>query len=71
MKLLIFTSHQFLRDGDQLAARMTGTIKIDGAATEFESFMIAMVDKESGRMEWMIERSIWRPVGGPPEHGVN
>ncbi|KAK7033209.1 hypothetical protein R3P38DRAFT_2921357, partial [Favolaschia claudopus] len=46
--------HEFLRDRDQLAARMTGTIKIQGVATEFESFIFAKVDKESGRMEWLI-----------------
>ncbi|KAK7914224.1 hypothetical protein PG985_011927 [Apiospora marii] len=63
--------HEFLRDGDQLAARMTGTINLYGKATEFESFLFAKVDKESGKMEWLIERSIWGPVGGAPEHGVN
>jgi hypothetical protein len=35
---------------------MTGTIKIEGAAQEFESFMFAKVDRESGKMEWLIER---------------
>ncbi|KAL8793397.1 MAG: hypothetical protein Q9195_003983 [Heterodermia aff. obscurata] len=61
---------EFLRDGDQLAARMTGTIKVDGSETSFESFMFAKVDKESGKMEWLIERSVWGPVGAAPEHGV-
>ncbi|KAJ0119997.1 hypothetical protein J7T55_000848 [Diaporthe amygdali] len=61
---------EFLRDGDQLAARMTGTITVDGVATEFESFMFAKVDG-SGRMEWLKERSVWGPAGGKPEHGVN
>jgi hypothetical protein len=64
-------SHEFLRDGDQLAARMTSTIKVDGVETEFESFMFAKVDVENRKMEWMIERSVWGPVGGPSEHGVN
>ncbi|KAJ7868341.1 hypothetical protein B0H14DRAFT_3441263 [Mycena olivaceomarginata] len=50
--------HEFLHDGDQLAARMTGTIKVDGVDTEFESFMFAKVDKERGKMEWLIERSV-------------
>ncbi|TGO69334.1 hypothetical protein BOTNAR_0012g00220 [Botryotinia narcissicola] len=36
---------QFLRDGDNLAAHMTGTIKVDGEDTEFESFMFGKVDK--------------------------
>ena len=64
-------SEEFLRDGDQLAVRMTGTIKVSGTDTKFESFMFAKIDKESGRMEWLIERSVWGPVGAEPEHGVN
>ncbi|KAJ7775158.1 hypothetical protein B0H16DRAFT_87577 [Mycena metata] len=63
--------HEFLRDGDQLAARMTGTIKVEGADTEFESFMFAKVDKESGKLEWLIERSVWGRPGQAPEHGAN
>ncbi|KAI1781441.1 hypothetical protein F4818DRAFT_37935 [Hypoxylon cercidicola] len=62
--------HEFLRDGDQLAARMTGTIKVSGTDTKFESFMFGKVDKGTGKMEWLVERSVWGPVGGP-EHGVN
>jgi hypothetical protein len=50
---------------------MTGTIKVDGADTEFESFMFGKVDKESGKLEWLIERSVWGPLGGASEHGVN
>lgn len=69
--LIVYNSHEFLREGDQLAARMTGTIKVDGVDTEFESFMFGKVDKESGRLEWLVERSVWGPVGGPSEHGVN
>ncbi|OTB05360.1 hypothetical protein M426DRAFT_72884 [Hypoxylon sp. CI-4A] len=63
--------NEFLRDGDQLAAHMTGTMKVDGVDTEFESFMFAKVDKVTGRLEYLIERAIWGPVGGAPEHGVN
>ena len=63
-------SEEFLRDGDQLAARLTGTIKVDGTDTSFESFLFAKIDKESGRMEWLIERSVWGPVGAAQEHGV-
>ncbi|KAK8016719.1 hypothetical protein PG993_014908 [Apiospora rasikravindrae] len=63
--------HEFLRDGDQLAARMTGTIKVEGAATDFESFMFAKVDKESGKLEWLVERSVWGPAGEAPEHGAS
>ncbi|CAG8979937.1 hypothetical protein HYALB_00013521, partial [Hymenoscyphus albidus] len=63
--------HEFLRDGNQLAAGMTtGTIKVDGAATEFESFMFAKVDTESGKLEWLVERAVWGPVGGLFEHGL-
>lgn len=56
-------SHEFLRDGDQLAARMTGTLTIGGVAFEFESFIFGKVDG-SGRFEWMKERTISGPVGG-------
>ena len=49
---------------------MTGTISVDGVATEFESFMFARLDG-SGRMVWLKERSVWGPVGGAPDHGVN
>ncbi|CAH0051158.1 unnamed protein product [Clonostachys solani] len=62
--------HEFLRDGDQLAARMTGTIKVDGVNTDFESFMFAKVDKASRKMEYLIERSIWGPVGGASTKGA-
>ncbi|GAP90589.1 putative mitochondrial substrate carrier protein [Rosellinia necatrix] len=60
---------EFLRDGDRLAAHMTGTVKVDGADTTFESFIFAKVEEGTGKMEWVIERSIWGPVGGAPEHG--
>ncbi|KAI2615395.1 hypothetical protein GGR54DRAFT_642417 [Hypoxylon sp. NC1633] len=63
--------NEFLRDGDQLAARMTGTMKVDGVDTQFESFMFAKVDKVTGRMEWLNERAVWGPVGEAPVHGVN
>ncbi|KAI5868247.1 hypothetical protein GGS23DRAFT_19481 [Durotheca rogersii] len=63
--------HEFLRDGDQLAARMTGTIKIDGADTYFESYMFAKLEHETGKMEWLVERAVWGSVGAEPEHGVN
>lgn len=55
-------SEEFLRDGDMLAARMTGTLKIDGIDSEFETFMIAKLDS-AGRMEWLKERAVWGPVG--------
>jgi hypothetical protein len=62
---------EFLRDGDQLAARMTGTLKVDSVATLFESFMFAKVDRETGKMEYLIERSVWGAVGKGWENGVN
>ncbi|KAI0200431.1 hypothetical protein F4808DRAFT_428774 [Astrocystis sublimbata] len=61
---------EFLRDGDRLAAHMTGTIKVDGADTAFESFIFAKVEEASGKLDWMVERSVWGPVGGAPEHGT-
>lgn len=67
----IFSSEQFLRNGDQLAARMTGTIKIDGAETAFESFMFGKVHSETGKLEYLIERSVWGRIGKEPEHGVS
>lgn len=65
------SSHEFLRDGDQLAARMMGFIKVEGIDTEFESFMFGKVDKASGKLEWLIERSVWGRAGEAPEHGVH
>jgi hypothetical protein len=64
-------STEFLRDGDQLAAHMTGTIKVEGADVVFESFMFATIDKESGKMAVLTERAIWGPAGSEPEHGLN
>lgn len=61
---------QFLRDGERLAAHMTGTVKVDGVDMEFESFMFGKVDGQSGKLEWLQERSVWGPRGGAPEHGV-
>ncbi|CAH0018964.1 unnamed protein product [Clonostachys rhizophaga] len=62
--------HEFLRDGDLLSARMTGTIKVDGMPTHFECFMFAKVDRESGKMEYLNERSVWGPAGESPIYGV-
>lgn len=33
-------SEEFRRDGEQLAARMTGRIKVEGVDTAFESFCL-------------------------------
>ncbi|KAJ3567875.1 hypothetical protein NPX13_g6621 [Xylaria arbuscula] len=62
---------EFLRDGNRLAAHMTGTIRVEGTNTSFESFMFGRVDEASGKLEWLVERSVWGPVGSEPEHGVN
>jgi hypothetical protein len=48
---------------------MTGTIEVQGVSTFFESFMFAEVEEGSGKLEWMVERSIWGPQGGKAEHG--
>ncbi|KAI0425896.1 hypothetical protein F5Y09DRAFT_85242 [Xylaria sp. FL1042] len=61
---------EFLRDGNRLAAHMTGTITSDDKAITFESFMFAQVE-ETGKLEWIIERSVWGPTGGEPDHGLN
>lgn len=50
---------------------MTGTMKVDGEETKFESFMFATVEKETGKMVKLIERAVWGPVGKEYEHGVN
>ncbi len=50
---------------------MTGTIKVEGAETRFESYMFATIDATTGKMLSLTERSVWGPVGGEPEHGVN
>ncbi|KAI0397103.1 hypothetical protein F5Y17DRAFT_455494 [Xylariaceae sp. FL0594] len=71
-KLLPIYNDQFLRDGDNLAAHMPGTLKLDGVDFTFESFMFAKVDEKSGKLESMVERSVWGPVGGKSdEHGAN
>ncbi|KAF2116758.1 hypothetical protein BDV96DRAFT_598612 [Lophiotrema nucula] len=62
---------EFLRDGDLLAARMIGTIKVEGEDTAFESLMFGKVDKKSGKLEYLVERQVWGPLVGPPDHGVN
>lgn len=63
--------HEFLRDGDQLAARMTGLITADGSKLFYESFMFAGIEKETGKMTWLIERSVYGPAGQEPTEGVN
>ena len=46
---------------------MTGTIKMDGQGTAFESFMFAKVEEESGKMEWLIERIVSVPMSKEAE----
>jgi hypothetical protein len=50
---------------------MTGTIKVDGVDTAFESFMFAKIDPKSGKLASLVERSVYGPVGAAPVHGVN
>lgn len=52
-----------------LAARMTGSIKVDGIETVFESSMFAKLDS-AGRMEWLKERSVWGPPGAAADKGI-
>jgi hypothetical protein len=33
--------------------------------------MFGKVDKASGKLEYLIERSVWGEVGKEPQHGVN
>lgn len=54
-------SQEFLRDGDQLATRLTGTVKISGFTVEFETFLIGKVDPASGKMLSVVERSSSSP----------
>ena len=49
---------------------MTGVIKLDGTSTSFESFLFAKVNAE-GKMEYLIERSVWGEAGKEPVEGVN
>ncbi|KAG6357423.1 hypothetical protein INS49_013300 [Diaporthe citri] len=60
----------FLRDGDMLAARMTGTLKIEGTDSEFETFFVAKLDS-AGKMVWLKDRSVYGPVGEVVEKGAN
>jgi hypothetical protein len=50
---------------------MTGTIKVEGTDSFFESFMFGSVDGETGKLVYLIERSVWGAVGKEPEYGVN
>jgi hypothetical protein len=46
-------------------------MKIDGVETRFESFMFAQLEEGTGKMVSLTERSVWGPVDGEYEHGVN
>ncbi|KAF4979779.1 hypothetical protein FZEAL_4083 [Fusarium zealandicum] len=61
---------EFLRDGDQLAARMTGSVKVGGVSMSFECFYFAKVNKDNGKLEYLIERGVWGEAGKEPEHGI-
>lgn len=49
---------------------MTGSIKVDGIETVFESSMFAKLDS-AGRMEWLKERSVWGPPGAAADKGID
>lgn len=61
---------EFLRDGDQLAARMTGVLGLDGKETFYECFFFAKVDQESGKLASLTERAVWGEVRGEEVHGT-
>ena len=62
---------EFLRDGDQLAARMTGVVKVDGTETFYECFFFAKIDGESGKLASLTERAVWGEVGKGEVHGTS
>lgn len=62
--------HEFLRDRDQPAARMKGTIKADDVDTEFESVCVRKDERADGKLARLIERSVWDPAGGAMEYGI-
>lgn len=49
---------------------MTGSIKVDGTETVFESSMFAKLDS-TGKMEWLKERSVWGPPGAAADQGID
>lgn len=63
-------SRDFLRDGDMLAARMTGTLKIEGTDSEFETFFVAKLDS-AGKMVWLKDRSVYGAVGEVVKNDAN
>lgn len=51
---------------------MTGTITVQGVVTAFESFMFATIDKESGKIAKLVERSVYGAADKKEwEHGEN
>ena len=69
-KLMCAYSEEFLRDGDQLAARMTGVLQLDGVETFYECFFFAQVDAESGKLASLTERAVWGEVGKEEVQGT-
>ncbi|KAF1925777.1 uncharacterized protein M421DRAFT_69003 [Didymella exigua CBS 183.55] len=61
---------EFLRDGNQLAARMTGVLDLGGKDTFYECFFFTAVDGASGKLASLTERAIWGDVGGEEVHGT-
>ena len=54
------------------AAFVYAAVQIEGNPNKFESFMFAKVHKESGKLESLIERSVWGAADKKEwEHGVD
>ena len=68
--LILLCRHEFLRDGDQLAARMTGVLLLDGKKTSYECFFFAQVDNETGRLLSLTEQAVWGEVEEQDIHGT-
>lgn len=59
-----------MRDGDQLAARTTGTLNIEGTGNWFEKFSFATIDATTGKMKSLSEMARGGPVGGEAGQGA-
>ena len=69
-QILMSIREEYLRDGDQLAARMTGVLDLGGKEKFYECFFFAKVDGASGKLASLTERAIWGEVGVQKLHGA-
>ena len=60
---------EFLRDGNQIAARMTGVLDLEGEKTFYECFLFGTVEGE--KLASLTERAVWGEVGGKEVHGLS